>query len=72
MELVLATATMARFWRAELPAGHRLGLRATITVRPRGGMPMTLRKREPIQGGAKDRKVEVRVMGLPGEKAAIS
>jgi cytochrome P450 len=45
MELVMAVATIARHWRMELPANHQLSLRATITVRPRGGMPVKLHKR---------------------------
>jgi cytochrome P450 len=46
MEMILATATIAHHWRMELPAGHQLNVCATITVRPKGGMPFTLHRRE--------------------------
>jgi cytochrome P450 len=48
MEMILASATIARHWRMELPPGHQLSVRATITVRPKGGMPMTLHRRQKI------------------------
>jgi cytochrome P450 len=52
MELVLAVATLARHWKMELAPNYELSLRATITVRPRGGMPMILRRRESVRDKA--------------------
>ncbi|MGA3066738.1 MAG: cytochrome P450, partial [Tepidisphaeraceae bacterium] len=72
MEMVLATATIARHWRVELPANHRLALRATITVRPRGGMPVTLRRRNPANSISHSNPVLMDASPLPPRGGAIS
>jgi len=45
MEGVLILATIGRRWRFGLAAGHSIALQPTITLRPRGGMPMRIRSR---------------------------
>ena len=45
MEGVLVLATIARRWRLELAPGQQPALEPIITLRPRGGMRMTLRLR---------------------------
>lgn len=45
MEAVLIIATLARHWAPELPPGHRLELDPRLTMRPKGGLPMILRRR---------------------------
>ena len=45
MEATLALATVARQWRMEYAGTEPLGLQATITLRPRHGMPMVVRRR---------------------------
>ena len=49
MEAKLVLATIAGRWRLRLVPGHRAELRPRITLRPRGGMPMTVTQRG--QGG---------------------
>jgi cytochrome P450 len=49
MEAKLVLATIAGRWRLRLVPGHRAELRPRITLRPRGGMPMTVEGRG--QGG---------------------
>lgn len=45
MEAHLVLATMLQRFRASLVPGHRLALDPSVTLRPRGGMPMTLELR---------------------------
>jgi cytochrome P450 len=45
MEAKLVLATIASRWRLRLAPGHRVGVHPRITLRPRGGMPMTLERR---------------------------
>lgn len=44
-EAILLLATLARRWRAELVAGQTVQAKAMITLRPKFGLPMHLRKR---------------------------
>jgi cytochrome P450 len=44
-EAVLVLATLARRWRLRLAPEHRVALQPSITLRPRGGMPMALERR---------------------------
>lgn len=44
-EGILLLATFAQRWRAELRPGHTVELHPLITLRPRGGLPMILRRR---------------------------
>jgi cytochrome P450 len=49
MEAVLVMATLAQQFRAEVPAGFDPGNQAAVTLRPRRGIPATLRqRREPV------------------------
>jgi cytochrome P450 len=41
-EAVLALAVLAPRWRPSLAPGARIGIRATVTMRPAHGMPMQL------------------------------
>jgi len=45
MEGVLALATLAQQWQLRLAPGHKVATRPSVTLRPRGGMPMVLRRR---------------------------
>lgn len=45
MEGVLVLATIAQKWRFELKPGHQIGLNPSVTLRPKGGMPMITRAR---------------------------
>lgn len=45
MEGVLALATLGQHWRAELDPNHVVELDPRITLRPKGGMPMTVHRR---------------------------
>ena len=47
LEAVLALATMARRVQLDMVPGHSVGTDVTITLRPRGGMPMLLSWRQP-------------------------
>ena len=42
MEGMLVLATLAQQWRLRLPPGHPVDLKPLVTLRPKGGMPMTL------------------------------
>jgi hypothetical protein len=42
-EAVLSLAVLAPKWRPALAPGAKVGLRATVTMRPAHGMPMSLR-----------------------------
>jgi len=44
-EGVLVLATIAQRWRLRLAPGQRVEPEAVITLRPRGGLPMTLEAR---------------------------
>lgn len=46
LEGLLVLATIAQSWRPRLAAGHELTLEPLITLRPKGGLPMTLERRE--------------------------
>jgi cytochrome P450 len=43
VEAAFTLATVARRWRLELKPGHRPEIEAKATLKPRGGMPMTVR-----------------------------
>jgi cytochrome P450 len=45
LEGVLVLATIARDWRMSLAPQARVGTQATITLRPRGGIPLQLHRR---------------------------
>jgi cytochrome P450 len=45
LEGVLVLATIARNWRMMLTPGAKVATQATITLRPRGGIPLILRRR---------------------------
>lgn len=45
MEGVLVMATLCQQWRATLVPGHEIGFELYVTLRPKGGMPMTLHRR---------------------------
>jgi cytochrome P450 len=45
MEAKLVLATIARGWRLEALPGRRVELLPRVTLRPRGGLPMRLRRR---------------------------
>jgi len=45
MEAVLVLATLAQRWRLRLPPGHRLELLPEVTLRPKGGLPVTVQRR---------------------------
>jgi cytochrome P450 len=45
MELTLILATLAQWWCMRLVPGYRAELRPQVTLRPRNGMPMLLRRR---------------------------
>jgi cytochrome P450 len=47
METKLVLATLARRWRLRAIIGHEAKLHPRVTLRPRGGMPMTLERRAP-------------------------
>lgn len=51
MEGVLVLATLARRWRLRGEPGHTPGTEPLITLRPRGGVPMTPEPRLPGRGG---------------------
>jgi cytochrome P450 len=53
MEGILLVATLAQRWRLRHVPGHTVALQPAITLRPKGGMPMTLEKRsrKPALGG---------------------
>ncbi|MBI1320228.1 MAG: cytochrome P450 [Candidatus Hydrogenedens sp.] len=45
MEGVLVLATLARHWTAQVDPGHKIAYNPHVTLRPVGGMPMTLKRR---------------------------
>jgi len=45
MESVLLVATVARNWTLEPLPGHEVRADPLVTIRPRGGLPMVLRRR---------------------------
>lgn len=45
MEGVLVMATLCQQWRATLDPTHKIGFDLYVTLRPKGGMPMTLHRR---------------------------
>jgi cytochrome P450 len=50
MEGVLTIAMVAQHYRLRLAPGARVGPEATATLRPRGGLPMTIHRRGPKGG----------------------
>jgi cytochrome P450 len=46
LEATIVLATVARRWRLRALPGHEAELEPLITLRPRGGMPMTLERRK--------------------------
>jgi len=46
-EMVLILATVARRYRLELAPGHEVVPEPAFTLRPRGGLPMIVRRRAP-------------------------
>jgi cytochrome P450 len=44
-EAILLLATIARHWRARLAPGHPVALQPLVTLRPKHGMRMTVRRR---------------------------
>ena len=45
MEAIIILATLAQHWTPELKPGYTPELQPLVTLRPKGGMPMTLHKR---------------------------
>lgn len=45
MEGVLVMATLCQHWKATLDPSHKIGFDLYVTLRPKGGMPMTLLRR---------------------------
>ena len=45
MELILLIATLARHWKMARAPGHPVAPQPLVTLRPKHGMPMTLRRR---------------------------
>jgi cytochrome P450 len=56
MEAVLVLATVASRYRLELAPGYTLKLTSSVTLRPRGGMPMILHQR---QNGTKQTQTNI-------------
>ena len=50
MEGLLLLATLAQQWQLRLVPGHRVVLQPLVTLRPKGGMPMTLRRHAAVIG----------------------
>ncbi|WP_320671570.1 cytochrome P450 [Patulibacter defluvii] len=48
IEMALITAMMSRSFTYELLPGHPIAREATMTIRPRYGMPMVARRRRPV------------------------
>ena len=44
-EMMLVLATLAQRFRLTLPPGHQVELQHRVTLRPRGGLPMSVRRR---------------------------
>ena len=53
MEAILCLATIAQSFSLRLKEGHRVNPVARLTLRPEGGLPMTLQRREPVEHGHK-------------------
>ncbi|MBK8020254.1 MAG: cytochrome P450 [Chloroflexi bacterium] len=53
MEARLMLATIAQRYRLRLPPGHQVEVDPLITLRPKGGLPMIVERREPL--AARDR-----------------
>ena len=45
LEGVLIVSVLAQRWRLQLAPGHAVTAQATVTLRPRGGLPMTVERR---------------------------
>jgi cytochrome P450 len=45
MEALLVVATIAQGWRLRAVPGHRVELQPSVTLRPKGGLPMTAERR---------------------------
>ena len=45
VEAALVTAVIARRWRFETPPGHIVELDGSVTLRPKGGLPMIAKPR---------------------------
>jgi cytochrome P450 len=50
VEAAFTLATVARRWRLELKQGHQPEIEAKATLKPRGGMPMTVRRSDASGG----------------------
>lgn len=64
MEGALILATLAQRWQMRLATRHKVGTQPRITLRPKGGMPMVVRRRVPkltAQSEAPNEKVELAV-----------
>ncbi len=48
MEAKLILATLAQRWRLELASGRKIAVDPALTLRPLGGLPMIVRRREPV------------------------
>ena len=48
MEAILALATIMQHWTFSIAPGHAVEMEPLITLRPKGGMPMLARQREPV------------------------
>jgi hypothetical protein len=65
MEAVLVLASVASRYRVELPPDFALKLVPSVTLRPKGGIPMILHQRVGRPGGAD-------AVGARGGHAAVS
>ena len=48
VEGTLVLATLVQRWRATLKPGYKAEIESLFTLRPKGGLPMTLHQREPL------------------------
>jgi cytochrome P450 len=48
VEAIICLATIGQVFSLRLKAGHQVNPVARLTLRPEGGLPMTLRRREPV------------------------
>ena len=46
-EMAIVVASIARRWQARVAAGHHVDIDPVFTLRPKDGMPMTVRQRRP-------------------------
>jgi cytochrome P450 len=51
MEAVLVLATLAARWRLSLVPGQRVEFQPAVTLRPKGGIRMTVRRRGSVSSG---------------------